>query len=417
MRRPRIVLIVALLLGAAASGAYRFVSAADPVAMARHDADIVLGRDADLLSGVVRPGATLAGTLDGLAIDPADSMALVTAIGGAFDVRRIRAGQTYQVDQLIDGRVRQFVYEIDDDSRLQVTRADLDGPPRFLATVARIPKEVTVTTVEGEIDRQTNSLTAAIDKAGEGIDLALAMADVFSGEIDFNSDLQPGDRFRVLVERETRDGVLDGYGAILAAEFVNSGRPLRAVRFTSEDGKPGYFDDQGRSLKRFFLKSPLKFEPRVTSRFSNARRHPILNYTRAHHGVDYLAPAGAPVVSVAPGVVTLAAWTPGGGRTVRVRHPNGYESEYLHLSSMSVRAGQRVDQGELVGKVGATGLATGPHLHYGLRKNGVYANPVTEHRAMPVGEPVPAALLTTFNAERDRWLGLMLAPLRSRFAN
>ena len=239
MRRSQIFLIVALLLGAAASGAYRFVSAADPVVLARHDADVVLGRDADLLSGVVRPGATLAGMLDGLAMAPADSEALVAAIGDAFDVRRIRSGQAYEVDQLIDGRVRQFVYEIDGDSRLQVTRAALDGPPRFRATITRIPKEVTVTTVEGDIDRQTNSLTSAIDKAGEGIDLALAMADVFSGEIDFNSDLQPGDRFRVLVERETRDGVLDGYGAILAAEFVNAGRPLqgRAI-YVRKTGSP-----------------------------------------------------------------------------------------------------------------------------------------------------------------------------------
>jgi murein DD-endopeptidase MepM/ murein hydrolase activator NlpD len=417
MRRSLAFLIVALLLGAAASGGYRFVSAADPVAMTRHDADVILGRDADLLSGVVNPGATLAGMLDGLAIDQQDALALVTAIRGAFDVRRLRAGQPYEVDQLIDGRVRQFIYEIDADSRLQLTRAGLDGPPRFLATIARIPKEVTVATVEGDINRQTNSLTAAIDSAGEGIDLALAMADVFSGEIDFNSDLQPGDRFRVVVERQTREGALSGYGAILAAEFVNSGRQLRAVRFTPEGGSPGYYDEQGRSLKRFFLKSPLKFEPRITSRYSNARRHPILDYTRAHHGVDYHAPAGAPVISVAPGVVTLAGWTSGGGRTVRVRHPNGYESEYLHLSSMTVRAGQRVDQGKLVGKVGATGLTTGPHLHYGLRKNGVYTNPVIEHRSMPVGEPVPATLLTAFNAERDRWLGLMLAPSRSRFAN
>ena len=417
MRRPLLFSVVVLLFGAAASGAYRFVSAADPIAISRLDSDVVLDRDSELLSGVVRPGATLAGMLDGLAMDVADSDALVSAIRGAFDVRHLRAGQAYEIDQLVDGRVRQFTYEIDGDSRLQVTRASLDGPPRFLAAVASIPKDVTVTTVEGEINKQTNSLTAAIDKAGEGIDLALEMANVFSGEIDFNSDLQPGDHFRVLVERESREGVLSGYGAILAAEFVNSGRQLRAVRFTPVSGKPGYYDEQGRSLNRFFLKSPLKFEPRITSRFSNARKHPILDYTRAHHGVDYHAPTGAPVISVAPGVVTMAGWTSGGGRTVRVRHPNGYESEYLHLSAIAVRAGQRVDQGELVGKVGATGLATGPHLHYGLRKNGVYANPVTEHRNMPAGEPVPSTLLTTFIAERDRWLGLMLAPTRSRFAN
>ncbi len=417
MRRPFLFFIVALLLGAVASGAYRFVSAADPIAISRHDSDVVLGRDSELLSGVVHAGATVAGLLDGLAMDVADSEALVAAIRGAFDVRRLRTGQAYDVDQMVDGRVRQFTYEIDRDSRLQVTRASLEGPPRFLATIAAIPKDVTVTTVEGEIDKQTNSLTAAIDKAGEGIDLALEMANVFSGELDFNSDVQPGDHFRVVVERETRDGVLSGYGAILAAEFVNAGRQLRAVRFTPETGKPGYYDEQGRSLTRLFLKSPLKFEPRITSRFSNARKHPILDYTRAHHGVDYHAPAGAPVISVAPGVVTMAGWTSGGGRTVRVRHPNGYESEYLHLSAIAVRAGQRVDQGELVGKVGATGLATGPHLHYGLRKNGRYANPVTEHRNMPAGEPVPAALLATFSAERNRWLGLMLAPSRPRSAN
>ncbi|MGH9387290.1 MAG: M23 family metallopeptidase [Vicinamibacterales bacterium] len=417
MRRPYLLFIIALLVVATASGAYRFVSAANPVTVSRLDFDVVLDRDADLLIGVVRPGATLAGMLDGLAIDPADALALVSAIRGAFDVRRLRAGQPYEIDQLVDGRVRQFVYEIDDDSQLQVARAALDGPPRFLAAIDRIPKEVTVTTIEGDIDRQTNSLTAAIDKAGEGIDLALGLADVFSGEIDFNSDVQPGDRFRVLVERESREGVLSGYGVILAAEFVNAGRELRAVRFTPDGGKPGYYDERGRSLKRFFLKSPLKFEPRITSRFSSARRHPILNDTRAHHGVDYHAPTGAPVISVAPGVVTMGGWTSGGGRTVRVRHPNGYETEYLHLSAIAVRAGQRVDQGELLGKVGATGLATGPHLHYGLRKNGAYANPVIEHRNMPAGEPVPGTLLTTFNAERDRWLGLMLAPSRSRSAN
>ena len=122
--------------------------------------------------------------------------------------------------------------------------------------------------------------------------------------------------------------------------------------------------------------------------------------------MDYHAPTGAPVGSVAPGVVTLAGWTSGGGRTVRVRHPNGYESEYLHLSAIAVHAGARVGQGDLIGRVGATGLATAPHLHYGLRKNGTYVNPILEHRNMPPGEPVPAPLLTIFNQERDRVLGL-----------
>ena len=282
--------------------------------------------------------------------------------------------------------------------------------------IERIAKVTTVVAIEGEINRETSSLTAAIDKAGERIELALGLADVFAGEIDFSSDLQPGDHFRLVVERHTREGKPAGYGAILAAEFFNDGRNLTAVRFTPDGGSPGYYDTQGRSLKRFFLKSPLKFEPRVTSSFSRSRLHPILGYARAHNGVDYHAPTGAPVGAVAPGVVTLAGWSSGGGRTVRVRHSNGYESEYLHLSAISVRAGARVGQGDLIGRVGATGLATAPHLHYGLRKNGSYVNPILEHRNMPPGEPVPAGLLTIFNLERDHVLGL-LQPSALRAAN
>ena len=334
---------------------------------------------------------------------------LVSSIASAMDVRKLRAGQPYAIDRLLDGRVRRFEYEIDADKRLTVERASLDGAPRFIATIERIPKQTTVVTIEGDINRETNSLYAAIDKAGERIDLALGMADVFSGEIDFNSDLQPGDKFRVLVERHTREGKLSGYGAILAAEFVNDGRKLRAIRFTPEGGSPAYYDENGRSLKRFFLKSPLKFEPRITSRFSSSRKHPILGYARAHNGVDYYAPAGAPVDSVAPGVVTHGRLDRRRRTHRKVRHPNGYETEYLHLSAISVRAGARIGQGELVGRVGKTGLATGVHLHYGMKKNGHYVNPVIEHRNMPPGEPVAAGL-----AERvhDRARSLLRAAVQ-----
>jgi murein DD-endopeptidase MepM/ murein hydrolase activator NlpD len=242
----------------------------------------------------------------------------------------------------------------------------------------------------------------------------LALADVFSGELDFNSDLQPGDTFRLVVERAMRDdGVFAGYGPVLAAEYVNEGRRLQAVRFTPPDGKPGYSDADGRSLKRFFLKSPLKFEPRVTSSFSGARRHPVLNYTRAHNGVDYAAPPGAPVASVASGVVTFAGWTIGGGRTVRVRHASAYESEYLHLSSISVRQGDHIGQGELIGRVGASGLVTGPHLHYGLRRNGRYVNPVREHQNMPPGDPIQPTHRLVFEAERDHLFHFMTAVTRT----
>jgi murein DD-endopeptidase MepM/ murein hydrolase activator NlpD len=278
-----------------------------------------------------------------------------------------------------------------------------------------------VETFEGRIDRGTSSLFAAIVAGGERVDLALALAEVYSGEIDFNSELQPGDEFRLVFEKSTReDGQHAGYGPVLAAEFVNAGRRLRAVRFTEPDGKPGYYDEQGRSLRRFFLKSPLKFEPRITSNFSNARRHPVLNYVRAHRGVDYAAPTGAPVVAVSGGVVVMAGWNGGAGRMVRIRHSSGYQSEYLHLSAIApgVRVGARVGQGDMIGRVGATGLATGPHLHYGLLKNGTHVNPVTEHRNMPPGEPVSGVHLAAFEAERDLLFGRLFtnavnAPLRA----
>jgi murein DD-endopeptidase MepM/ murein hydrolase activator NlpD len=415
MKKRFLVPAIALLVGAISSPLW--LTAADSVAIARLNADVSLERDADYLTGFVPTRTTIGSVFDHHMIDGPEKAVLVASIGGAFDLRRIRAGQPYTIDRMLDGRVRRFEYEIDADRRLTATRGSLEGTPRFHTAIERIPKESSVVMVEGTIDRDTNSLSAALDEAGERIDLALGLADVFSGEIDFNSGLQPGDRFRLLVDRQTREGKLAGYGPILAAEFVNDGRQLRAIRFTPDNGPAAYYDDQGRSLKRFFLKSPLKFEPRVTSRFSSSRKHPVLGYARAHNGVDYHANTGAPIVSVAPGVVTFAGWTNGGGRTVKVRHPNGYETEYLHMSSIAVRQGARIGQGELVGLVGKTGLATGPHLHYGLKKAGRYVNPILEHRNMPPGDPVPASLLNVFTSERDRYMSLLFAPSAARAAD
>jgi murein DD-endopeptidase MepM/ murein hydrolase activator NlpD len=426
MRKTFLVPAVGLLV-VAASSAFLLVSAADPAETVRLGRDVALTKDSDFLTGFVPARTTIAHLFENHMIEHADAPVLVSSIASAIDVRRLRAGQPYAIDRLLDGRVRRFEYEIDNDRRLVVMRATngVVSPepsakadaPRFIATIERIPKQTTVVTIEGAINRETNSLTAAIDKAGERIELALGLADVFAGDIDFNSDLQPGDSFRVLVERHTREGKLAGYGPILAAEFVNDDRKLKAIRFTPEGGSPAYYDENGRSLKRFFLKSPLKFEPRITSRFSSSRKHPILGYARAHNGVDYYAPAGAPVGSVAPGVVTLAGWTGGGGRTVKVRHPNGYETEYLHLSAIAVRAGARIGQGDLVGRVGKTGLATGVHLHYGLKKNGRYVNPVIEHRNMPPGDPVAASLMNVFLSERDKYFTLLFSPTSARAAN
>lgn len=410
--------LLGFVLGLAAAGSVACQSASvdapeSHLGARRRLADIALAADSMLIAGTVPAGRTLGAMLAALDLHEHDRLALVEAVQRVFDVRRLRVGQPFRLDRLFNGRVRSFEYEIDADRRLRV---QADPAAGYAAAVEPIAKEIAIDAVEGEISKSTPSLTQALDAAGERIDLALQMADIFSGELDFSSELQPGDHFRLVVERQTREGQFVGYGAILAAEFVASGRPLRAFRYATAGSKAAYYDEQGRSLKRFFLKSPLKFEPRITSRFSSSRKHPILGYTRAHNGVDYAASTGAPVASVAPGTVTLAGWTNGGGRTVRVRHSNGYESEYLHLSAIEVHAGQHVSQGDVVGKVGATGLATAPHLHYGLRRNGAFVNPVIEHRNMPPGEPIPAAEMATYATVRARFLE-MFRPPAARNAN
>jgi murein DD-endopeptidase MepM/ murein hydrolase activator NlpD len=378
----------------------------------RRIADILLPRDSDVISAVVPNGTTVAGMLSKHLPAGSELAALVEAVTTTFDVRKLRAGNIYKIERLLDGRIRSFEYEIDPARALRASRREGDIA-LFDAEVVELPRTTTEVVVEGTIDRDAPSISESLERAGERLDLALAMADIFSGEVDFNSGLQPGDTYRLVVERSVRDdGVFVGYGPVQVAEFRNDGRTLTALRFTLADGKAGYFDTEGRSLKRFFLKTPLKFEPRITSRFSRSRMHPVLNYARAHNGVDYGAPTGAPVVSVSNGTVSFAGWTNGGGRTVRVRHSSGYESEYMHLSAIAagIRQGTRVGQGELVGLVGQTGLASGPHLHYGLRRDGRYVNPITEHQNLPPGEPVPAVLKAAFDAERDRLFAAMRQP-------
>lgn len=409
-------LVVAIAIAASVSCR---PAAADPPVAVKRLLDVVLARDSEVHKAIVPKRTTLTALFETHELLAHETAAIIASMQEMLDLRRVRAGQPYRLDRFFDGRLREFEYEIDLDRRILVRRQDAQGEARFDAELVPIEKTIERVTVVGAISPQAPSLIEALDAAGERIELSLALADIFAGEMDFTSDLQPGDSFRLIVERSTRsDGAFGGYGPVLAAEFVNEDRRLHAVRFTMPDGKPDYYDDGGRSLKRFFLKSPLKFEPRVTSSFSRARRHPILHYTRAHNGVDYAARSGAPVAAVAAGVVRVAGWTGGGGLTVRIRHASGYESEYLHLSSIArgIRTGTRIGQGELVGRVGSSGLATGPHLHYGLRRNGGYVNPVREHQNMPPGDPVAAVHLASFAGERDRLMQLLAAGLSTQIS-
>ena len=364
--------------------------------------DIDLAADSELIPGRVPEGATMGSLLARQGLMPDDVEGMLASIEGIFDARRVRTGQPYRVERTPEGRARLFEYEIDPLSFLRLLPAST-SPHDFTAEVVPYAVSTTTATVRGTIDAETSSLFAAMSKAGETPDLSVALADVFAGEVDFNSELQPGDRFRLVVDKAIRDHRVVGYGPLVAARLRNAGRTLVAIRFSPAGGPAGYYDLDGKSLKRFFLRSPLKFDPSISSGFSGSRQHPVLNIRRAHLGVDYRAPSGAPVVAVSPGTVTVAAWTRGGGRTVKIRHASGYETAYLHLSSFGpgVRTGVRVSQGQLIGRVGATGLATGPHLHYELRKNGAHVNPAAEHRKLPPGDPVPAGQLDEFTKARD----------------
>jgi murein DD-endopeptidase MepM/ murein hydrolase activator NlpD len=256
-------------------------------------------------------------------------------------------------------------------------------------------ERVVVRRVEGVVE---GSLIRALERAGAPADVAYRMAEVLRWDVDFNRDLQPGDRFRALYQEVLLDGAFHRVGDVVAAQLWNRGRRLDAFRFDE-----GYYDEEGRPLRKMFLRSPVAYT-RISSRFSHRRFHPILKRHRPHYGVDFAAPTGTPIQATADGVITLAAWEGGGGNTVRIRHPNEYQSVYLHLSRFAsgVRRGSRVRQGDVIGYVGATGLATGPHVCYRVQHRGRWIDPLSI-RNVPA-EPIPSGTLPVFVAWRDQLL-------------
>ena len=370
--------------------------------------DVRLKAEAAIIESRVPRTATLDSLLRQHRLSTDLVNAAVRSATSVFNPRQLRADRPYRLVLSFDGFLREFEYEIDADRFLRIISRDRERPEMLDAEVVPFEKQSATLAIRGEIDGDHPSLIAAMGETGENIQLAMALAEVFGGQIDFNSDLQPGDSFEVLFEKSTREGgEFAGYGAILGATFVADGKTHQAFRWVNPDtGKASYFDGEGRSLKRFFLVSPLKFEPRITSHFSRRRLHPVLNRVRAHTGVDYGAPHGAAVVAVADGVVVSAGWAGGGGNQVRIRHAAGIETYYLHLSAFApgIRTGARVDQGRVIGRVGATGTATGPHLHFSLRRNNAFVDPVAERRRQPPGQPIPPAHLAAFRAARDGML-------------
>jgi murein DD-endopeptidase MepM/ murein hydrolase activator NlpD len=290
------------------------------------------------------------------------------------------------------------VYEIEKGTQGYVTKQKEVSLERYLVKV------------EGEI---RSSLYEAMDAAGEKDSLTLSFAEILAWEIDFYQDLQRGDRFKVLVEKLYKRDQFVQYGTIRGVEYKQGEKIIRGIRFRED-----FYSGDGISLRKAFLKAPLRFD-RISSRFSGARRHPILGGMRPHYGVDYAAPAGTPVWAVADGTVLSVGRNGGFGKQVIVRHMNGYKTCYGHLSRYGpgIRKGVRVTQKQIIGYVGSTGLSTGPHLDYRLTKGSRFRNPLKE--VFPTGDPIGEGDLEAFQKMKDEILILMsdTAPYRSRLDN
>ena len=276
------------------------------------------------------------------------------------------------------------------------------------ALVAReepTPLERTVIVVRGTV---SDSLFAAVTGSGHRDELALELADVFQWDVDFSREVQPGDTFAVLVEEVRAAGRAVAYGPIIAATYVNAGREHQAIRYAAAGAAPGHYDGAGRPIRKQFLRSPLRFS-RLTSRYSASRLHPILGRRVPHWGVDYAAPEGTPVMATGDGTVSFRGWREGQGNVIEISHPGGFTTAYLHLSRSAGSAvvGARVAQGEVIGFVGSTGLATGPHVDYRVTQRGRHLNPLGIGRdPLP---PLPASELERFRA----WAAVTLPLLAS----
>lgn len=304
------------------------------------------------------------------------------------DLRRIRAGATIEVTWNSRNEPTQVRYEASP-WRSFAARAINGG---WRVGLAETVPEVRVEAVNGVVQR---SLFDAVERTGESARLVLGLVEIFSSDFDFTADTRSGDRFRLLVEKRYAGETFVDYGRILVAQYASGGKTLTGVGFDRGVPHFAHYDLAGQSLRKSFLKSPLEFT-RITSGFTYARPHPILGGVRPHLAIDYAAPVGTPVRAVADGVVVRAGWNGGNGIQVHIRHRSGYETQYNHLSRIpsDIQAGTRVHQKQIIGNVGATGLATGPHLDYRIVHNGTYVNPLSE-KFIP-GEPIPPAARADF---------------------
>ncbi len=347
----------------------------------------------------VPSGIHFVNALRSAGLDQQDTVGVATAAQSVFDLRHLRAGNALSIGRSSSDELRSVRYQIDAEHMLWIIPQDAG----FHAEIKTIPSHTEVAGFTGHI---RDSLFNAVTDAGESPELAMRLSEIFGWDLDFYTDPRSGDSFRVLVERKKNlDGHTVAYGRILAAEYNNDGHTYQAVLFRDPSGQAVYYQPDGKSLEKAFLRSPLKFAAPITSHFSRDRYHPVLKVHRPHLGIDYKAPVGAPVQAIGSGRVVFAGRKGGAGNLVQLQHANGYETMYMHLSRLLVRSGQRVEQGQAVGLVGMTGLATGPHLDFRILQNGAYRN--FEKLQLPPALPVAEGDWDDFVAAREHWLPLL----------
>ncbi len=354
---------------------------------------------------IIPHGASLARLLKTQGFDGAGIQKLRESVKPVYDLAKIKAGHEMRLAHPPAGVWQSLEYDIDE-SQYLVVQNTTGG---IKAEIRAYPFEIRPALAYGLIE---TSLIAAITKHGEESTLAMDLVErCFGWDIDFYTDLRKGDTFKILVEKKYLNGKFSGYRNILAAEFVNGGRLFQAFRFTYPDsGITDYFDETGLSKRKEFLKSPFKFTPRITSRFTSSRLDPIYKVYRPHYGVDYGAPIGTPVQATADGRVMLAGWNDGAGREVRLQHKNHYETLYMHLSGFAagIEPGADVRSGQVIAYVGSTGDSTGPHLDYRIYFHGTPVNPLAEK--FKPADPVRKEHREAYKQDVQKLLRILDAP-------
>ncbi len=327
-------------------------------------------------------------------LDANDTEALLAAAKDIYDFSKIKIGQKLIFYFNEEVRAKKIKYEIDKESMIIAERESNN----FKVSKEKIPYISQEETVSSKIDEflYKDALDAGLSEA-----TILEIADIFSFDIDFTTDIREGDEFKIVYEKRTLNSEKAPDGKVLAAKFINAGQEYFAYYFA--DGEDGsYYDSEGRELLKQFLRAPLSYR-RITSGFTGARFHPITKTVTAHYQIDYAAPIGTPVVATARGAVVSAGWEGGWGNMIRLKHDNGYTTHYGHLSAFAkgVRSGASVSQGQVIGYVGSTGWSTGPHLDYGMKLNGSPINPLS--LKLPKGNILPGEKMESFQKVKEKY--------------